>query len=149
RRRRPPRCRTARSDSAPPSPAAPEPVSAGWDAGQEHKDRGDDGHDARKTKRDAQGVDERRKQDGNEDSDHERASPSISRIDTTSYIPGVRDEQSSVDDLGVAVLAVQAAAQAAQQARSRPLKPRAKSVAADLVTEADAVAERAAAHVIA
>jgi len=47
------------------------------------------------------------------------------------------------------VLAVQAAAQAAQQARSRPLKPRAKSVAADLVTEADAVAERAAAHVIA
>ena len=47
------------------------------------------------------------------------------------------------------MLAVQAAAQAAQQARSRPLKPRAKSVAADLVTEADAVAERAAADAIA
>jgi myo-inositol-1(or 4)-monophosphatase len=49
----------------------------------------------------------------------------------------------------VAVAAVQAAAQAAQQARSRPLKPRAKSVAADLVTEADALAERAAARTIA
>jgi myo-inositol-1(or 4)-monophosphatase len=47
------------------------------------------------------------------------------------------------------VAAVQAATQAAQQARSRPLNPRAKSVAADLVTEADAVAERAAAHTIA
>ena len=45
--------------------------------------------------------------------------------------------------------AVQAAAQAAQEARSRPLNPRAKSVAADLVTEADASAERAAAHTIA
>ena len=45
--------------------------------------------------------------------------------------------------------AVQAAAEAAQQARSRPLKPRAKSVAADLVTDADASAERAAADTIA
>jgi myo-inositol-1(or 4)-monophosphatase len=44
---------------------------------------------------------------------------------------------------------VQAAAQAAQQARSRPLKPRAKSVAADLVTDADAAAEHAAASTIA
>jgi len=61
----------------------------------------------------------------------------------------VRDIQSPQDDLGVAVIAVQAAAQAAQQARSRPLNPRAKSVAADLVTEADAVAERAAAEAIA
>ncbi len=49
----------------------------------------------------------------------------------------------------MAVAAVQAAAQAAQQARSRPLNPRAKSVAADLVTEADALAEGAAAHTIA
>jgi len=49
----------------------------------------------------------------------------------------------------VAVIAVQAASQAALQARSRPLRPRAKSVAADLVTEADAVAERAAADAIA
>jgi myo-inositol-1(or 4)-monophosphatase len=61
----------------------------------------------------------------------------------------VRDAQSPRDDLGVAVAAVQAAAQAAQQARSRPLNPRAKSVAADLVTEADALAEQAAAHTIA
>jgi myo-inositol-1(or 4)-monophosphatase len=61
----------------------------------------------------------------------------------------VRDTQSSPDDVGVAVAAVQAAAQAAQQARSRPLNPRAKSVPADLVTEADALAERAAAHTIA
>jgi len=44
---------------------------------------------------------------------------------------------------------VQAAAQAAQQARSGPLNPRAKSVAADLVTEADALAEAAAARTIA
>jgi myo-inositol-1(or 4)-monophosphatase len=47
------------------------------------------------------------------------------------------------------VAAVQAAAQAAQQARSRPLHARAKSVAADLVTEADGEAERAAARTIA
>src|SRR3954465_12110026 len=78
-----------------------------------------------------------------------RASPSFSLIDSTSYIPCVRDAQSRPDDVGVAVAAVQAAAHAAQQARSRPLNPRAKSVAADLVTEADAVAERAAAHTIA
>jgi myo-inositol-1(or 4)-monophosphatase len=57
--------------------------------------------------------------------------------------------QSPQDDLSVAVAAVQAAAQAAQEARSRPLNPRAKSVAADLVTEADASAERAAARTIA
>jgi myo-inositol-1(or 4)-monophosphatase len=57
--------------------------------------------------------------------------------------------QSPKDDLGVAVAAVQAAAQAAQQARSRPLNARAKGVAADLVTEADAEAERAAARTIA
>jgi myo-inositol-1(or 4)-monophosphatase len=61
----------------------------------------------------------------------------------------VGDAQSPREDLGVAVAAVQAAAQAAQQARSGPLNPRAKSVPADLVTEADAVAERAAAHTIA
>lgn len=61
----------------------------------------------------------------------------------------MRDAQSPPDDLGVAVLAVQAAAHAAQEARSRPLKPRAKSVAADLVTEADAQAEAAAARAIA
>jgi myo-inositol-1(or 4)-monophosphatase len=48
----------------------------------------------------------------------------------------------------VAIEAVHAAAQAAQAARAEPLNPRAKSVAADLVTEADAHAERAAAAVL-
>jgi myo-inositol-1(or 4)-monophosphatase len=43
---------------------------------------------------------------------------------------------------------VQAAARAAEQARNAPLRPRAKSVAADLVTDADARAERAAAQII-
>ena len=43
---------------------------------------------------------------------------------------------------------MQAAASAAAQARNAPLRPRAKSVAADLVTDADAQAERAAAEVI-
>jgi myo-inositol-1(or 4)-monophosphatase len=57
--------------------------------------------------------------------------------------------QSSHHDLDVAIAAVQAAARAAQEARAAPLNPRAKSVAADLVTEADAKAERAAAAVIA
>ncbi len=60
----------------------------------------------------------------------------------------MRALQSSPDDLAVAVAAVHAAVQAAQQARFRPLNPRAKSVAADLVTEADAQAEHAAAAVI-
>jgi myo-inositol-1(or 4)-monophosphatase len=78
-----------------------------------------------------------------------RASPSFSRIDVTPYIPAVADIQSPKDDLGVAVAAVQAAFRAALGARSRPLNPRAKSVAADLVTEADAEAERAAARTIA
>ena len=48
----------------------------------------------------------------------------------------------------MAIEAVQAAARAAREARNRPLNPRAKSVAADLVTEADAQAESAAAAVL-
>jgi myo-inositol-1(or 4)-monophosphatase len=56
--------------------------------------------------------------------------------------------QSSHDDLQVAVEAVTAAVEAAREARGGPLNPRAKSVAADLVTEADARAEQAAAGVI-
>jgi myo-inositol-1(or 4)-monophosphatase len=60
----------------------------------------------------------------------------------------VRPGQSSTDDLAVAVGAVRAAARAAHDARSRPLKPRVKGVAADLVTEADAAAEAAAAAII-
>jgi myo-inositol-1(or 4)-monophosphatase len=46
----------------------------------------------------------------------------------------------------VAIEAVQAAAHAARQARDQPLNPRAKSVAANLVTDADAHAEAAAAE---
>jgi myo-inositol-1(or 4)-monophosphatase len=52
-------------------------------------------------------------------------------------------------DLSIAVAAVQAAAQAAERARDAPLRPRAKSVAADLVTDADKAAEDAAAEIIA
>lgn len=43
---------------------------------------------------------------------------------------------------------MQAATRAALKARNAPLKPRAKSVAADLVTDADALAEHAAAAII-
>jgi myo-inositol-1(or 4)-monophosphatase len=60
----------------------------------------------------------------------------------------VPDPQSPPDDLQIAISAVQAAVEHAKRARERPLNPRAKSVAADLVTEADAVAERAAAQII-
>jgi myo-inositol-1(or 4)-monophosphatase len=60
----------------------------------------------------------------------------------------VHPPQSSHQDLDVAVEAVTAAVDAAVEARSEPLNPRAKSVAADLVTEADARAERAAAAVV-
>jgi myo-inositol-1(or 4)-monophosphatase len=62
-------------------------------------------------------------------------------------IPGGAGEQSR-GELAVAIAAVRAAAAAAQAARAQPLRPRAKSVPADLVTEADAAAERAAATVI-
>ncbi|MDA0185033.1 hypothetical protein OJ997_32310 [Solirubrobacter phytolaccae] len=48
----------------------------------------------------------------------------------------------------MAVAAVQAATQAATQARNAPLRARAKGVPADLVTDADAQAEHAAATVI-
>jgi myo-inositol-1(or 4)-monophosphatase len=60
----------------------------------------------------------------------------------------VRPGQSSTDDLAVAIGAVRAAARAAHDALTRPLNPRVKSVAADLVTEADAAAEAAAAAVV-
>lgn len=56
--------------------------------------------------------------------------------------------QSPPDDIAVATEAVQAAVRAAREARSEPLYPRAKSVAADLVTEADARAEHAAAAIL-
>ena len=60
----------------------------------------------------------------------------------------MRPTQSSLRDLDVAIQAVHAAVRAARHARREPLNPRAKSVAADLVTEADARAEQAAATVI-
>lgn len=60
----------------------------------------------------------------------------------------MRDGQSLPSDLAVAIEAVQAASGAARNARKQPLNPRAKSVAFDLVTEADAQAETAAAAVI-
>jgi myo-inositol-1(or 4)-monophosphatase len=50
--------------------------------------------------------------------------------------------------MSTALNAVRAAVQAAQSARNAPLKPRAKGVSADLVTDADAAAEAAAVAVI-
>jgi myo-inositol-1(or 4)-monophosphatase len=60
-------------------------------------------------------------------------------------MPAPPTEQS---DLSIAVAAAQAAVQAAEKARNAPLRARAKSVAADLVTDADAAAEHAAAAVL-
>jgi myo-inositol-1(or 4)-monophosphatase len=59
--------------------------------------------------------------------------------------PGSTTDQS---DLSIAVVAAQAAFRAAEAARARPLRPRAKSVSADLVTDADAKAEAAAVEVL-
>jgi myo-inositol-1(or 4)-monophosphatase len=50
--------------------------------------------------------------------------------------------------MSTALNAARAAVEAAQTARNAPLKPRAKGVSADLVTDADAAAEAAAAAVI-
>ena len=58
-------------------------------------------------------------------------------------IPGSTTDQS---DLSIAVVAAQAAFRAAELARDEPLRPRAKSVSADLVTDADGKAETAAAR---
>src|SRR4051794_9907017 len=60
-------------------------------------------------------------------------------------LPGSTTDQS---DLSIAVVAAQAAYRAAEGARGEPLRARAKSVAADLVTDADAKAEAAAVHVL-
>jgi myo-inositol-1(or 4)-monophosphatase len=51
-------------------------------------------------------------------------------------------------DLSIAVVAAQAAFRAAEAARAEPLNARAKSVSADLVTDADAKAEAAAVEVL-
>ena len=60
-------------------------------------------------------------------------------------IPTSRTDQS---DLSIAVVAAQAAFRAAEAARADPLNARAKSVSADLVTDADAKAEAAAVEVL-
>jgi myo-inositol-1(or 4)-monophosphatase len=60
-------------------------------------------------------------------------------------LPSSTTDQS---DLSIAVAAVQAAFRAAEAAREDPLNPRAKSVSADLVTDADAKAEAAAVEVL-
>lgn len=61
-------------------------------------------------------------------------------------IPTTTTDQS---DLSIAIVAAQAAAEAATAARgSAPLRPRAKSVSADLVTDADAAAEAAAVEIL-
>ena len=55
---------------------------------------------------------------------------------------------SGQSDLSIAVAAARAAAAAAEAAREQPLLPRAKSVSADLVTDADGKAEAAAVTVL-
>jgi myo-inositol-1(or 4)-monophosphatase len=60
-------------------------------------------------------------------------------------LPGSITDQS---DLSIAVVAAQAAYRAAERARAEPLNARAKSVSADLVTDADAKAEAAAVEVL-
>ena len=60
-------------------------------------------------------------------------------------LPGSTTDQS---DLSIAVVAAQAAFRAAEAARAQPLRTRAKSVSADLVTDADAKAEAAALEVL-
>src|SRR5688572_15585989 len=52
-------------------------------------------------------------------------------------------------DLSIAVAAARAAAAAAEAARGQPLRSRAKSVSADLVTDADGKAESAAVEILA
>src|SRR4051794_12257719 len=63
----------------------------------------------------------------------------------TPILPGATTLQS---DAALAVAAAQAAAQAAEKARDAPLRARSKGVSADLVTDADQAAERAAASLI-
>ena len=60
-------------------------------------------------------------------------------------LPATTTDQS---DLSIAVAAARAAAAAAEDARGQPLQARAKSVSADLVTDADGKAEAAAVTVL-
>ena len=63
-------------------------------------------------------------------------------------LPVTTTGQSPADDLSIAIVAAKTAAEAAQAARGAPLRARAKSVSADLVTDADAKAEAAAVTVL-
>jgi myo-inositol-1(or 4)-monophosphatase len=60
-------------------------------------------------------------------------------------LPATTTEQS---DLSIAIVAAKAAFEAATAARAAPLRARAKSVSADLVTDADGMAEAAAVEVL-
>jgi myo-inositol-1(or 4)-monophosphatase len=133
----------SRSVSAPAAKAAAEAVATGRYPGEQHQNRRDDRDDGRKTKRYTERVHQSRKKHGDQNSNH--VQPLSRRFDGTSIFPRATTTQS---DLSIAVAAVHAAAEAAIHARSAPLRPRAKSVAADLVTDADAQAERAAADII-
>src|SRR4051794_22120147 len=72
------------------------------------------------------------------------SAPSLRRT-VLHILPAATHDQS---DLSIAVAAAQAAVRAAQDARDAPLRPRAKGVAADLVTDADAAAEHAAVAIL-
>src|SRR4051812_17550474 len=64
-------------------------------------------------------------------------------------VPAPTSDQSHMDDLSIAIVAAKAAAEAAAAARTdAPLRARAKTVSADLVTDADARAEAAAVSVL-
>ena len=64
-------------------------------------------------------------------------------------LPTTPPDQSPPDDLSIAIVAAAAASEAASAARDEaPLRARAKSVSADLVTDADAKAEAAAVAVL-
>src|SRR3954454_12891589 len=60
-------------------------------------------------------------------------------------VPAASSDQS---DVSIAVAAAQAAVRAAERARDAPLRPRAKGVPADLVTDADQAAEHAAVAIL-
>jgi myo-inositol-1(or 4)-monophosphatase len=118
-------------------------VPAARDAGEQDEDRGDDRDDRRKTEGDAECVDQRCEQYGDKNPNHLEPFSRTNKL--VLMVPGYPSDQS---DLSIAVAAVQAAFRAAEAAREQPLNARAKSVSADLVTDADAKAEAAAVDVL-
>ena len=126
-----------RQTPAPSAPAAADAVAAGGDAGEQHEDRGDDGDDRREAERDAQRVDERRKQYSDQNSDHFQPLPEDRRYIHTSR-PTITDQS----DLSIARCRRQRRGRGGARRRAtRRCRPRAKGVSADLVTDADAAAE--------